>query len=108
MTNPVTITVELTFKPEATDAFCGGLPDMLKETAKQHGFRSIQVLRNKENRNQVLFVESWDSEEAYSKYIAWRTERGDMEAMGPLVAEPPKFGVWPTVVASAGSADSHQ
>jgi quinol monooxygenase YgiN len=101
MTGPVTITLELTLKPEATETFCGGLAEMLKDTAKRSGFRDIRVVRHKHEPNKVLFIETWDSEQAYNDYIAWRTERGDMDAIGGIVASAPKLSLWPTVVASA-------
>ncbi len=37
----------------------------------------------------MVFVEDWDSREQYEKYLAWRTERGDLEKlMGWLSGEP--------------------
>jgi len=99
MSKGVTITLVFTLKPEAVDPFCKGLPEMLKDTKKFAGFRNIRIVRHKTDTNQVAFIEEWDSEDAYNKYIAWRTERGDMDAMAGILAGPPKMDVWPTVVA---------
>jgi quinol monooxygenase YgiN len=100
MTNPVTITLVLNFKPEATAPFCAALPEMLKDTKKFPGFQSIRIMKHKTDANQVIFIEEWNSEEDYMKYIAWRTGRGDMNAMTTALASPPKMEVWPTVVAT--------
>ena len=32
-----------------------------------------------------LVVETWETREKYEKYFAWRTERGDIENMQPLL-----------------------
>ena len=98
MTEKVTITLELTLKSEAADAFCAGLPDAIKETAAFPGFGSIRIVRD---QNRVLFIETWDSEAAYDAYIAWRSSTGMMDAMAGLLAAPPQKGVWPTLVAGA-------
>ena len=76
MSGPVTITLVLNLKPEATAPFCAALPDMLKDTKKFAGFCSIRIMRNKTDANQVIFIEEWRTEEDYLKYIAWRTETG--------------------------------
>jgi quinol monooxygenase YgiN len=100
MSHPVTITLVLNFKPEAMAPFCSALPDMLKDTKKFAGFRSIRIMKHKTDPNQVIFIEEWNSEEDYMKYIAWRTETGAMNAMATTLAAPPKLEVWPTLVAS--------
>jgi quinol monooxygenase YgiN len=100
MSNAVTITLVMDLKPETAAGFCAGLPEMLKDTKKFPGFRNIRILKNKANANQIIFIEEWNSEEDYGKYIAWRTERGDMNAMGTLLAGPPKMEVWPELVAN--------
>jgi quinol monooxygenase YgiN len=100
MSNPVTITLLLDVKPEAVGPLCDGLPEMLKDTKKFKGCRSVRILRHKSNPNQIIFVEEWDTEEDYHKYIAWRTERGDMDNFGKALNAPPKMDVWPTLVAN--------
>ena len=97
----VTITLAMTLKPEVVDAFCAGLPESIKDTQQRPGFRSIQVVRNQEDPNHLLFVESWESEQDYHDYIAWRTERGDMDRMPDMLASAPKLDVWPSVVAAS-------
>lgn len=95
----VTITMEMNLKPEVADQFCSSLPEMIKETVARPGFIGIDIVRNKDDRARLLFVERWETEQAYHDYVAWRTERGDMAAMADLLAEAPKLAVWPTTVA---------
>ena len=100
MADPVTITLLMNLKPEAADGFCKGLPEMLKDTKKFKGFRNIKIVKHKTNANQIIFIEEWDSEEDYGVYIKWRTDRGDMNMMGQLLASPPQMEGGPTRVAN--------
>lgn len=100
MAESVTITLVLTLKPEAVAGFSTGLKEMLGDTKKFSGCLGIRVLQNKADPNQLIFIEEWQSEDDYGKYIAWRTGRGDMDTMASALSAPPKMDVWPTVVAS--------
>lgn len=93
----VTVTFELHLKPEAVAGFLEVIPHMIKETAAFEGFRSIRIVQNKDDPARVLFVELWDSEDAYRKYIAFRTQRGDMDNLAQLVSST-EMNVWPTMV----------
>jgi hypothetical protein len=42
----------------------------------------------------VILIEQWASRADYEAYIAFRTERGDMERMAQMVAEPPRLDYW--------------
>src|SRR5262249_6285241 len=94
MSDGVTVTAEFTFKPGEAEPFAASLADMLKDTARQPGFRDIKVVRHKEDANRFLFIETWDSEAHYHTYIAWRTERGDMERLGRSITGA-KVDFWP-------------
>ena len=48
-----------------------------------------------------MFIETWDSEQAYHDYIAWRTERGEMDGMAAIAVAPPQLDIWPVKVAQA-------
>ena len=76
------------------------LPEMLKDTKKFSGFRSVRIMRHKTDANQVIFIEEWSTEEDYMKYIAWRTQTGAMDALVSALVSPPKMEVWPTLIAS--------
>lgn len=97
----VIITLDLKVKPEAVNDFCTSLPEMIKDTAKRPGFVGIHIVQHKEDPTHVLFVERWETEQAYQDYIAWRTERGDMEGFAQVLADAPKLDTWPTMVAKA-------
>ena len=47
----------------------------------------------------LLFIDEFDSVEAGEACFQWRAERGDLEKLGALLAEPPRIEVWPVSVA---------
>jgi quinol monooxygenase YgiN len=100
MTDGVTITLEMTLKPDAIDAFCAGMPEAIKATAARSGFRDIRIVRHA-TEPRVLFIETWDSEADYDAYIAWRQSTGMMDAVAEIVVAPPRKDVWPTLQANA-------
>ena len=53
------------------------------------------------NGNKINLIEEWDSEADYDAYIAWRTERGEMGAMGQMVNGVEK-SVWPDLIVAVG------
>ena len=97
----IVVTLNVKLKPEAAEGFCGLLPEMIKDTAQRPGFVGIQIVRHKDDPNEVLFIERWASEQTYYDYIAWRTERGDMDGAAAVLAEEAKLDFWPTTAAKA-------
>jgi quinol monooxygenase YgiN len=96
----VTITFHMTLKPEAVEMFVQAAPTLLEGTTTFPGFRSIRIVQHKDDPTKVLFVERWESEEAYRKYIAWRTEQGAMDGMAQMVTAM-ETHVWPNVLVEA-------
>lgn len=101
MSDGVLVTMVLTIKPEATAAFIPNLQAMFADTKLRKGFRNIKVERHQMDANKLLVVEEWDTAQDYQDYIAWRTERGDMESIGEVLAAPPQLDIWTKRVAEA-------
>lgn len=95
----VVVTLDLDVKSEAIDGLTTGLPEMIKDTAKRPGFIDIRIVRE-EGTNHVLFVERWETEQAYNDYIAWRTERGDMDGFAQALNAPPKMTIFKETIAA--------
>ena len=100
MTDGVMITVKIEVKPEVIDDYLAMLPDSVKVTASRPGFRKMTCSRNKDNPNLFMWVEHWDSAADYDAYIAWRTERGDMDGYKDIAVGEIEFGYWPETVLS--------
>ena len=85
----VLVLLELNAKPENVSDLTNYLRDGLHHTRGFDGCNGISIHSNQEDPNNMVFVQDWDSREQYEKYLAWRTERGDLEKlMGWLSGEP--------------------
>jgi quinol monooxygenase YgiN len=104
MTDGVSITFEFRLKPEAAEGFLASAQEVIKGTADFPGFRSIRVVQHRDDPTRILFIERWDSEQAYADYIAWRTETGAMAGFAQITLSM-QGDVWPRVVAEATSAE---
>ena len=99
-TGGVTITFELRLKPEAVDFFKGAAAGMLEGAKSFAGFRTIRIVQHKDDPTRILFVERWESEEAYASYIAWRASRGELEGLKAFAVSA-ETDVWPNLVTEA-------
>jgi heme-degrading monooxygenase HmoA len=94
----VTVTFELRLKPEFLEAFLKG--STMRQASEFPGFRGIRLVRHEDDPARALFVERWDSEQAYRAYLDQRTERGEMEGM-KKITDSAEITVWPHLVAEA-------
>jgi heme-degrading monooxygenase HmoA len=100
----VTVTFELRLKPEAVDFFKGAAAGMLAGARDFPGFRTIRIVQHKDDPSRMLFVERWESAQAYKDYIAWRTSRGEMDGLKSF-ATGTDTTLWPALVTEAGSQE---
>lgn len=94
-------------KEGLAEEFFSGLPASIRETSSSPGARSIRAFRSAENANAILFVEEWESDEAFRKHIAWRTGRGDMERRGQMLSQPPEIATWSTATRRTTAVPMH-
>lgn len=99
MSSDVIVTMDLTFSPEIAPRFARMDASGLEGTRNFPGCRAVQIVRHKDDVNRFMFVERWESEEAYRAYIAWRTESGEFQALQSMAASI-TVDIWPqTIVA---------
>ena len=75
----VTVLLEIHVKPENVDDATNFLRDILPATLGFDGCNGLTFHRNQDDPNVMVAIGSWDSRQHYEKYLAWRTERGDLE-----------------------------
>ncbi|MFK4446994.1 pimeloyl-ACP methyl ester carboxylesterase/quinol monooxygenase YgiN [Caballeronia udeis] len=92
----ITVTLLMNVKEDFAADFVGGLSALMRETSSSPGARSVRAFRNAERANAILFVEEWESEAAFKRYIAWRTERGDMARLTRMLSKPAEITTWST------------
>ena len=78
-------------KPGNATDITNFLRDELHHTRGFDGCNGITIHKNESDPNNMVFVEDWDTREQYEKYLAWRTERGDMEKLAGLLAGEPSI-----------------
>ena len=75
----VFVLIEFNAKPTNVNDITNWFRDELQHTRGFAGCNGITLHKNQDDSNNMVVVESWDSKAQYEKYLAWRTERGDLE-----------------------------
>ena len=100
MNDGILVTVIHSLKEGTEDEYFKLLSEGLKDTAAAKGFRSLQCMRNKENPNQFIFIEYWDTEEDYKSYLVWRQQTDTMATIGTMIDGEVEFGYWTETLVS--------
>jgi len=74
-----TVLLELRVKEEHVEEVAASFKDALPDTRTFDGCIDVYMVRDMDNPNTFIAVETWESREKYEAYFAWRTERGDIE-----------------------------
>lgn len=85
----VLVIVELAVKPERVADFVPLLTALLPDTRGFDGCEACSVYVDQDDPTRFSIVETFASRAHYERYFAWRGERGDLDTLGALVAEPP-------------------
>ena len=85
------VTVDIVCKEDTGKQMLEGFKEILPDTRARDGFISIEVNIDQAKPDRIFAYEHWENRASYEAYIAWREERGDMDAIKEAVAEPPKF-----------------
>lgn len=93
----ITVTLLMHAAKDNEGRFLGSVPSIVRETSAAPGARSVRAFRQGANTGAILFIEEWESEQAFDTYIAWRTERGDMEQLKRVLSKPPEISIWRSV-----------
>ncbi len=61
------------------------LSGALADTRAFAGCESIEVYTHHDDPDRIILWEKWAARENYDAYLAWRTETGLMDALGPFM-----------------------
>jgi quinol monooxygenase YgiN len=86
---PVTVTLELTFKPDAVATAREVMGRALRDTRAFPGNLETTVLVDEDNEAHWLIYELWDTVEHDEAYRAFRAGEGKLTDLPPLLAAPP-------------------
>lgn len=99
MSDDVIVTFEIALPEQAAHGFASMGGHGLEATKAFPGCKSVRIVEHKDDPARFLFVECWESEDAYHNYIAWRTDRGEFQALQSM-ANSTVTNIWPRTVAS--------
>jgi quinol monooxygenase YgiN len=88
-TMPVTVLLELKFKPDAVPAARELMARTLKVTRGFEGSLQVDVLVDSDDEAHWIVYELWESVEADEAYRAFRAGEGKVTELPPLLAAPP-------------------
>lgn len=86
---PVTVILELRFKPDAVQAARDVFGRALKDTRAFAGNLQTDVLVDEDDETHWIVYELWDSVEHDEAYRAFRAGEGKLTELPPLLAAPP-------------------
>lgn len=92
----VTVVLTLKAKPGTYADLAATMAAILPDTAARDGAELIRAAGDPETET-VIVHEIWDRIESQQTYLAWRAERGDLETLGRMLREPPKFDTLATI-----------
>ena len=61
---------------------------ILPDTRAFDGFLDIVVPQKQDDKDNLAVVEQWETRQQYEKYLAWRTERGDVKILESMWESP--------------------
>ena len=85
----VRVILEVRAKPGTGDELVAFFRSILSETRAYEGCTSVDTLQNRDDADNVLLVEEWESHEQYDNYLAWQRDRGTSDRLKQALAEPP-------------------
>jgi quinol monooxygenase YgiN len=62
--------------------------ELLPDTRSFDGCIYIYLTQDLDNPSKLIIIELWESRAHYDRYLQWRTDRGDMEALGAMMEDP--------------------
>jgi len=86
----VVVMLTLKAKPEAFEDMKAQMAETLKDTNRFEGCLGVYACADNDDHSLIVY-ERWTAPEAQQKYIAWRQERGDLDAMGEALRAAPTF-----------------
>ena len=82
------VLLEVTIKEACHDKLKAKFIELLPDTRSFDGCFNIYITQDQDKPDKLVIVEIWESRSHYEKYLAWRTERGDMDVLGEMMENP--------------------
>jgi quinol monooxygenase YgiN len=87
----VHVILELQSKPDKLEEVKGMLKNILPDTRVYAGCHSVVFTQNRDDVNNMIIIEKWESREIYEAYLNWRIETGVFDSVADLLDKPPSI-----------------
>ena len=87
----VVVLLHIQFDESKADEYKAALQSMLPDARARKGALKIHMLVDKDQPADVAIYEEWETRADHEAYLAWRTERGDMEKLGSMLRAAPSI-----------------
>lgn len=93
----IMVKFEMVAKSEDTDKMRLFFERILPDTRKYQGCEGAILSRISEQPDNFVLIEYWESNELFQNYMKWRTEIGDFEEFGTMLAAEPNIQTFEVV-----------
>jgi len=87
----VVVLLHIPFEESKADEHKAALKAMLPDTRARKGALKIHLMEDEDQPADVVLYEEWETRADHEAYMGWRTERGDMEALGAMLRGAPSI-----------------
>lgn len=82
------VLLEARIKDGCHDELKAKFIELLPDTRSREGCIMLHLTKDLDDPSKLVIVELWESRGHYERYLQWRTDRGDMSALGKLMEDP--------------------
>ena len=86
----IAVVITLKAKDDTYQTLHDTLTAILPDTAARDGAELVSCAADPDDKSFIIY-EIWDRKESQEAYLAWRGERGELDALGEMLREPPVF-----------------
>ena len=90
----IMVKFEMVAKSEDVDKIRLFFERILPDTRKYEGCEGAIISRMSEQPDKFILIEYWESNELFQNYMKWRTEIGDFNEFGSMLAAEPDMQIF--------------
>ena len=87
----VTVIIDLQAQPGRADEIESFVKSIVPDTRTFDGCQDVTMHQNQDDPDLLVIQELWESRAHQEKYLAWRTERGDLATIVDMLADAPSI-----------------
>jgi len=93
----VDVIFNLQVNPENREELLSIFAAILPDTRNYPGCQGVVVSSNEDDIHNIVLLEKWNKRSDHESYLAWRTERGEIEKLASLLSAPPSITYLATI-----------